>query len=91
MRCLCATIWILGDESMLLLGITFKEFIQKGNVIVGIALAIIGVACWLLATNIAKAVRGTTQIQPNDTVLLGCKVTGLVSLLVGMVLIALPL
>lgn len=76
---------------MNILGITFKEFMQKGNVIVGIIIAVVGVAGWLLATNITKAVRKTNAIKPNDAVLLGCKIFGLVSILVGMVLIALPL
>ena len=76
---------------MKLLGITFNEFIQKGNVIVGIILAILGVAIWLLAVNITKAVRQTTAIKQNDTVLVTCRVIGLVALLIGMVLIALPL
>lgn len=76
---------------MLILGITFKEFIQKGNVICGIILAIVGVAAWLLAKNIAQTVRKTNAIKPNDAILIGVKVAGLVSLLIGMVLIALPL
>lgn len=76
---------------MRLLGITFNEFIQKGNVIVGIILAILGVAMWLLAVNITKAVRRTDSIKQNDTVLVTCRVVGLVSILIGMVLIALPL
>ncbi len=76
---------------MRLLGITFNEFIQKGNVIVGIILAILGVAMWLLSVNITKAVRKTNAIKQNDTVLVTCRVVGLVSILIGMVLIALPL
>ena len=76
---------------MFVLGITFKEFIQKGNVIFGLALAIIGVATWLLAKSIATAVRKTDQIKPNDQVLIGCKVVGLIVLLIGMILIAIPM
>ena len=76
---------------MLLLGISFSEFMQKGNVIIGIICAILGVATWLLAMNIAKAVRKNEPVKSNDTILVGCKVAGLVALLVGMVLIALPL
>ncbi|MFQ6724308.1 MAG: hypothetical protein ACLRFE_03125 [Clostridia bacterium] len=76
---------------MFILGVTFTEFIQKTNVIIGIILAILGVASWLLAINIARAVRKTDAIKPNDTVLVGCKVVGLISLLIGMVLIAIPL
>ncbi len=76
---------------MRLLGITFNEFIQKGNVIVGIILAILGVATWLLAVNITRAVRKTNSIKQNDTVLVTCRVIGLVALLIGMVLIAIPL
>ena len=74
-----------------ILGITFKEFIQKPNVIIGIVLAILGIACWLLAKNVAQAVRKTEQVQTNDSILIGCKIAGLVGLLVGMVLLALPL
>ncbi|MBQ8522550.1 MAG: hypothetical protein IJ458_02660 [Clostridia bacterium] len=76
---------------MFILGVTFSEFIQKGNVIIGIILAILGVACWLLAMHITKAIRKTETIKPNDTILIACKVVGLVSILVGMVLIAIPL
>ena len=76
---------------MKLLGITFNEFIRKGNVIVGIILAILGVATWLLAVNITKAVRQTTSVKQNDVVLVTCRVVALVVLLIGMVLIALPL
>jgi len=76
---------------MFLLGITFKEFIQKGNVIVGIVCAILGVASWMLAVSVAKAVRKNGPVKSNDTVVIGCRIVGLVALLVGMVLIALPL
>ena len=75
---------------MFILGVTFKNFIQQGNVIIGIILAIIGMACWMLATNIAQVVRKTKEVSGNDTILLGCKIAGLVCLLVGMVLIAIP-
>ena len=73
-----------------ILGVTFKEFIQKGNVIVGIILAALGVACWLLAPYITKAVRKTENVKSNDTLLIGLKVAALVSLLIGMILIAIP-
>lgn len=76
---------------MMLLGVTFKEFIQKTNVIGGIILAIIGVAIWLLAKNIAQVVRKGEPVKPNDAVLIGWKVAGLVALLIGMVLIAIPM
>lgn len=76
---------------MFILGITFKEFIQKGNVIFGLVLAVLGVAFWLLAKNITQSVRKTEQIKSNDTVLIAWKVVGLVGVLVGMVLMALPL
>ena len=75
---------------MLILGITFKEFIKKGNVMAGIVIAIVGLACWLLAMNITQAVRKTKQIKPNDTLLIGLKVASLIILLLGMVAIAIP-
>lgn len=76
---------------MNILGVTFKEFIQKGNVIVGLILAILGVGAWLIARNVAVVVRKSNDIKPNDAVLIGCKVVGLIMLLVGMVLIAIPM
>ncbi len=76
---------------MFILGVTFSEFIQKTNVIVGIILAILGVASWLLATSIAKTIRKTEQVKSNDAILVGFKVAGLIGILLGMVLIALPL
>ena len=76
---------------MFILGVTFKEFIKKGNVMIGIALAIAGVACWLMAKNIAQVVRKGEAVKPNDNVLIAWKVVGLVGVLVGMVLIAIPL
>ena len=75
---------------MNILGITFKEFIQKGNVIIGIILAILGVSCWLLARNITVVIRKNQSIKPNDAILIGLKVVALVSLLIGMILIAIP-
>ena len=75
---------------MSILGITFSEFIQKPNVIIGIIVAILGVASWLLATNIAKTIRKAETVKSNDTVLIACKVIGLVGILIGMVLIAIP-
>lgn len=76
---------------MLILGVTFKEFIQRGNVIVGIILAIIGLGCWLIARSVAQAVRKTNDVKPGDSIIIGFKVFGLVLLLVGMVLLALPM
>lgn len=73
-----------------ILGVTFKEFIQKGNVVVGIILASLGVACWLLAPYVAKAIRKTENLKSNDAWLVGLKVAALVSLLIGMILIAVP-
>ena len=76
---------------MFILGVTFSEFIQKTNVIIGIICAILGVAAWLLALSIAKTARKSNNVKSNDAILIGFKVTGLVLILVGMVLIALPL
>lgn len=75
---------------MFILGITFKEFITKGNVIAGLISSIVGVAIWLLAVNVTKSVRKSDMIKQDDTVLIACKVAGLVMLLIGMVLIAIP-
>lgn len=75
---------------MFILGVTFAEFIKRGNVILGIVLAIIGLAMYILAGSIAKAVRKGEEVKPDDKVLVGIKVAGLIVLMVGMILIALP-
>lgn len=75
---------------MFILGIVFKEFVQKGNVIVGLILSILGLACVLLAKSITVNVRHTKAIKSNDTVFMSCSIIGLTVLLLGMVLIALP-
>lgn len=76
---------------MFILGIAFKDFIQKGNVIIGLILAVLGLACVLLAKSIAINVRHTKDIKSNDAVFMTCSIIGLTVLLLGMVLIALPL
>lgn len=75
---------------MFILGVTFTDFIQRTNVIVGLALAIVGLAIFLLANKFACVVRKTKDVKANDSVLVGTKVFGLVMLMVGMILIAIP-
>ncbi len=75
---------------MFILGVTFTDFIQRTNVIVGLILAVVGLAIWLLANKFACVVRKSDSVKSNDSVLVGTKVLGLVMLMVGMILIAIP-
>ena len=69
-----------------LLAVTFVEFIQRPNVIIGIVLAVLGIALAILARRITRAIRKTKDVQNNDNVLIGFKVAGLVLILVGFIL-----
>lgn len=75
---------------MCILGVTFVDFIQRTNVIIGLALAMLGLAIYLLANKLACVVRKSKSIKPSDSIVVGTKVFGLVMLMVGMILVAIP-
>ena len=62
------------------------DLLQTDFVLIGVVLAAIGFAFALLARRIAKAVRGTTEVEPSDPVLLIFKAFGLVCIIVALVL-----
>lgn len=66
---------------------TLIDFLSQELVIVGICLAAIGVASALISKRVARLVRKTSDIQPTDTVMLGCKAFGLVCIVVALLLI----
>ena len=62
------------------------DLLQTEFILIGVILAAIGFAFSLLAKRIAKAVRGTSEIQPTDSVMLIFKAFGLVCIIVALVL-----
>ena len=70
---------------------TLMEFIERPMVIVGLAFIIVGVALAFLARRIARAVRHNNEIDTNDKAFLFPKITGLVLVIAGFILIALDM
>lgn len=75
----------------MLIGVVLSEFLQKINVIIGIVLAIFGVASFVMAKRITQSVRKTSNVKKNDNVYITANVVGIILILLGMILIALPL
>ena len=75
----------------MLLAVKFSEFIVKVNVIVGMICAGLGVACLIIARRFAQAVDKTDTVTKSSKAYIGAKIVGLVLILLGMILIALPL
>jgi len=67
---------------------TLMDFIERPMVIVGLSLIIVGVALAFLARRIARAVRHSNVVESNDKAFLIPKITGLVMVIAGFVLIA---
>lgn len=74
----------------MLLAVKFTDFIVRFNVIVGIICAAIGLACILLARRVTQAVDKTDSITTSSKTYVACKIAGLILILIGMILIALP-
>lgn len=72
----------------LILGVTFKEFMQRQNVIIGMALAIVGIACLLLSKTVSMAVTKTSKLDKTSKTFIAMQVAGLLLVLLGMILIA---
>lgn len=74
----------------MLLAVTFTEFIVKINVIIGIIIASLGLGAIFLSRRITQMVDKVEIISKSSKTYVISKVVGLVMLLVGMILIALP-
>lgn len=74
---------------MFLLANTLLDFLSIDLVIVGVVLAALGFAFALLAKRIAKAVRKSSEIDPNDKVMLIFKALGLVCIVIALILMIL--
>ncbi len=73
-----------------ILGVTLVEFLQRPNVLVAIFLAVFGIALAILSRRITRSVRKTKNIADNDGLLVGLKITGLVMILIGLILMIIP-
>jgi len=74
----------------MLLAVKFSEFIVKVNVILGIVLACIGIACIMLSRRVTMVVDKTDAVERTSKVYVGVRVAGVILILVGMIFIALP-
>lgn len=74
----------------MILAVKLSEFLIKVNVILGIIICAVGVAATIVASRLTQAVDKTTQVSKASKTYITCKVVGLVCILLGMILIALP-
>ena len=66
---------------------TLMERLTMTNMILGIALAIIGLSCSILSTRIARMVRKSSNVSPNDRVIIVMKTFGLIFMLLALIII----
>jgi len=74
----------------MLLAVSFSEFISRGNVIIGLVLASLGLACVFLAPRFTQAMEGVDAVSKASKFYIVAKIVGVAVLLVGMILIAFP-
>lgn len=74
----------------MLLAVKFSEFIAKTNVIIGIIVAAIGIAGLIIAPRLTAFLDKTETANKSSKSYVTCKAVGIVCLLLGMILIALP-
>ena len=75
----------------MLLAVKFSEFITKANVIIGIIVAALGIASMIIASRLSVVIDKSEKVNKSSKSYIACKVAGLVCILLGMILIALPL
>ena len=73
-----------------LLNVTIIDRFMEGTFLIGIALAILGVAISVLSARVCRAVRRTNDINPNDKLIITLKATGLILIFVAFIFIMLP-
>ena len=66
------------------------EFLLRYNVLAGIVVATIGTAICMMAKRIAMAKKGQVEIDKNDSTYASIRILGIVLIVAGMILIALP-
>lgn len=75
----------------MLLAVKFSEFIVKVNVIIGMICAIVGVASLIVAYRFAQAVDKSETVTKSSKAYIYTRIFGVVMILLGMILIALPI
>jgi|AntRauTorckE6833_2_1112554.scaffolds.fasta_scaffold271868_1 hypothetical protein len=70
-----------------LLNTTLIERLTMSNVILGIALAVVGLWFSLIATRVARMIRKTSDVDPNDRIIVGFKSLGLILILIALIVI----
>ena len=61
------------------------NYIKQPNVIIGLALIIIGLVCVILSARIVRTVRKVDVVENNDRMLLAIRIVGLVLMIIGFV------
>ncbi|HJD06033.1 MAG TPA: hypothetical protein IAB72_04115 [Candidatus Onthoplasma faecipullorum] len=67
------------------------EFLLRYTVITGVIIAIVGTAILFMAKRITMAKRKTDEINKNDKLYITLLIVGLMFVLIGMIIIALPI
>ncbi len=71
-----------------MLGRSLAQFLSEPLVIIGLAFVILGIALVALSTRITRAVRHSNEIKSDDKVNMALKLTGLLLILAGLILIS---
>ena len=61
------------------------NYLKQPNVIIGLALLIIGLVCVILSARIVRTVRKVDVVENNDRMLLAIRIVGLVLMIIGFV------
>ena len=61
------------------------NYLKQPNVIIGLALIIIGLVCVILSARIVRTVRKVDVVENNDRMLLPMRIVGLVVMIIGFV------
>lgn len=64
------------------------KVLSEMHVMMGIGLAMLGIALAILSKRIAKAIRKTDELEEDDKIILICKTIGLIFALVALILVA---
>ena len=64
--------------------------LRRRVAVMPIFLAVFGIALAILSRRITRSVRKTKDIADNDGLLVGLKITGLVMILIGLILMIIP-
>lgn len=71
-----------------MLGRTLGQFLSEPLVIIGLVLVVFGIAIVALSGRITRAVRHSNDIKSDDKVNVALKLTGLLLILAGLIIIS---